>query len=1477
MAITPRFEANIGADISSFMKKAATVDKTILKMASGVIVDIDANISNFMSRAATVETSIADLNRGVDIQINGDISDLQSAIAEANAGLAGLNNDSTININGNSSNFDNAVNHVNKQKNTLSRRITEARIGADIGTFESRMVEVSRALAEAGETVTPEIELEMTRFTRDINEVQNRMREIARSTADPQVEADITGFMAQMAAVQAQLDIVTREHDVDIRVDAGGASARLSALWLQIRSLTARDFVANITARWANYQAVMGAMASFSRNFSEIVGMTARGITIAMSPAIVPVLSSVVGLLGNLGPMIGTIGGSMFALATSFGAAGIGAAGFAAVAIPSIGKVVETSKELKEIEEKIAKADTWKERNKLMKEQQGILDGMSKAQAKAGDALTEFKSNYSDLVKDMESPVLDVFAGGLTAITGILGLARPMIENVTDTFKGMMDTLNANLAAEDVKAFFRFLEDFAGPALETVGKAVGNFVVGLFNMMEAFGPLASETQNSFLNMSESFRSWSAGLSENKGFQKFADYVSENMPKIRSIFSDAINGVIHMFAAFGDSSSNMMTKLESMMEGFLKWSKSLSESQGFKNFIDYIQTNGPVVVSTIGEIVDFIINIGKAAAPAGEYLLGLVDSFLNFTNGLLANHSWIGKVAVALVVLGGSFLAVLPTVVALNALLGGLITKMILYVARTIWAAAVSVAKWIWMGVTATLNAIKVAAAWTLSAGIAMASAVARTVIAVATTIAQWVLMGIQAGLQAIRVAAAWTLSAGIAMATAVASTTIAVATVIGQWLLMGAQALIHAAKVAGAWLLSTGAAMATAVAGMIATSAVFVAKWVWMGAQALIQGARMAAGWLLAMGPVGWVIAAVVGLAAIVIANWDKISSWTQKTWSKVSQWISTKWEEAKLATGTKIASMVATTSAKFAEIVSKVKAKMTEAKTALSNKWEEAKSATSSKLSSLVSTVSTFFANLVSKVREKMSEAVSTVGQKVGEMPGKVLSFVGAMLSAGSDLVSGLISGIKNMAGSAIDAIAGVVDGVVGKAKSLLKIKSPSRVFMQIGDFVGQGLAKGVTGTAKQVQSAATKLTDLLTKGVQSNAASIVKNNKQITSTTQAIREQSNRVNELMKQRTKLAKKGASTFSITNQIATAKSRVSKSNQALKDLKNENVGLKAEQTAFKAVQSFAKSQMAKLNVIAKQRDQVATKLKLASDKLADAVKMRDDFAKSVQDKIMSFGSIGNVEATSGVDIAVEMKNKLQAIKDFQANIKKLQNSGLNDTTLQDIINAGVEGGGAQAAALASSSSSVINDINKTQNDINARAKTLGKDTAEQFYGVGVDAARGMVKGLESQAKALEKSAKTISDALVKAVKKKLDIHSPSRVFASLGGFVSKGLAVGIDQRAKAAIASVSNMAAGMTNAFSPQLAIADMKASATLDTSIKRADMKAVKHSFAAEIGSVENNQPDIILVMDGREVGRVTAPYVDKEIRLKKNVGRRG
>lgn len=57
-------------------------------------------------------------------------------------------------------------------------------------------------------------------------------------------------------------------------------------------------------------------------------------------------------------------------------------------------------------------------------------------------------------------------------------------------------------------------------------------------------------------------------------------------------------------------------------------------------------------------------------------------------------------------------------------------------------------------------------------------------------------------------------------------------------------------------------------------------------AYAIRWAIQMAAQWVVAMGPVGWVIAIVVGLVALIIANWDKIKAWTIKAWTAIKDWI---------------------------------------------------------------------------------------------------------------------------------------------------------------------------------------------------------------------------------------------------------------------------------------------------------------------------------------------------------------------------------------------------------------------------------------------------------------------------------------------------------------------------------------------------------------------------------------------------------------
>lgn len=102
-----------------------------------------------------------------------------------------------------------------------------------------------------------------------------------------------------------------------------------------------------------------------------------------------------------------------------------------------------------------------------------------------------------------------------------------------------------------------------------------------------------------------------------------------------------------------------------------------------------------------------------------------------------------------------------------------------------------------------------------------------------------------------------------------------------------------------------------------------------------------------------------------------------------------------------------------------------------------------------------------------------------------KVLSWFGVDLPAkftgfGAMILEGLKNGILSKVNAVKDAITGAVSGVIEKARGLLGIHSPSRVFMGIGGYTMQGMANGIAN-ANGLPIAATSTA---TQGVVNTAA---------------------------------------------------------------------------------------------------------------------------------------------------------------------------------------------------------------------------------------------------------------------------------------------------------------------------------------------------------------------------------------------------------
>ncbi len=102
-------------------------------------------------------------------------------------------------------------------------------------------------------------------------------------------------------------------------------------------------------------------------------------------------------------------------------------------------------------------------------------------------------------------------------------------------------------------------------------------------------------------------------------------------------------------------------------------------------------------------------------------------------------------------------------------------------------------------------------------------------------------------------------------------------------------------------------------------------------------------------------------------------------------------------------------------------------------------------------------WSSLVSAFAAGVSQAISEARALPGRAAAALAGTGNALRSAGANLIRGFLGGIENMASQVAAKAREVVGGAVRAAQNALGIRSPSRVFMLIGNQTGQGLVIGL------------------------------------------------------------------------------------------------------------------------------------------------------------------------------------------------------------------------------------------------------------------------------------------------------------------------------------------------------------------------------------------------------------------------------------
>ena len=502
--------------------------------------------------------------------------------------------------------------------------------------------------------------------------------------------------------------------------------------------------------------------------------------------------------------------------------------------------------------------------------------------------------------------------------------------------------------------------------------------------------------------------------------------------------------------------------------------------------------------------------------------------------------------------------------------------------------------------------------------------------------------------------------------------------------------------------------------------------------------------------------------------------------------------------------SSVKTTSAGLDAIGSKAKSAMSKLISAFSNASGKAKSSGQK--------VGTGF---IQGMQPGLNKAPNVASSAVSKVNAKLRSGRSGAHAAGAYISQGFAQGMSSCLGQ-IEAAASRMVAAADKAiRAKAKIHSPSKMTEKDGKFMGSGFAKGIkksTGKVKKVSEKLTKAalqkkkTNVYAKAIKSKVSygikaglkSVKKKTKNLlgSSKTTLLKANQNRQYEDMaskaidKYKTTINKKVSST---TKSLKKKVDAVTKSYQ--KKYKKNAKLKKAYTNAGKGLkEKITKKIKAQGNAAIKAVDKTFTALGKKYQKKYDAIASdRSNFLSKMSDygdlfKSDDYGFISLVNFKSQTNqinaLAKNMEHLKKVLpynmmKDIQAldtaQGLKYTNELLKkgDTWLKQY---GKDYTNFIATAKKNANTYYQPYITKLDTEyVNAVTKAI-KDLQKKMNAIGTQASKGLVKGVSNKknTKKVKKASNKLASTVPKTAKKKLKVHSPSRVMDKIAYYTGIG-------------------------------------------------------------------------------------------------------
>ena len=1225
-------------------------------------------------------------------------------------------------------------------------------IDADVKRAMAKMERVDQKAKELAKESTKDVDANVTKAITKLNQVNEKAREVSREETKP-IDADITRAKRKLdeikiIATQWSKDHIKKPVTLDIseyRKKMAELKASESGLRKKIEVSVHADtkgFTAKLNALLAkkrDYHINVKARTALFRK--EIANLKAREIgkeiflqIRARNERFYRDLDNIAESIRSWGVVLGNIlKGTFIAVIPSiaaFGAAATGAlATVGAMAGVLTGGLLGLTSAFGVAGAAIgAFAVTAVGHMKKFKDfMKGEGPGTKEMEA-LRDSVNGLKEDHKKLSDQLESNNFETFNNGVQAARKVLNKLNGLMVESSGVMKNLSKSLNESMDSAPMERFFNYLNSNGASTLDKVARGVGFFGRSLASLVVAFGPLAASMSQGFLDMSKRVDEWSAKLADSQGMKQFTNYVNENMPKLRGAFRDLTVGLVQMFAAFGPMAATAMSWFERLMGRFREWSSQLSQNQAFKNFVKYIEEAAPKVGQLIGNLAKTFSLLAQGMAPLAMSILNVANAFLQWFNALMQTNPGVAQLIAKMITLAGVALAVVPALTLIHSWFTRVQTGV------TAVSAVFSNVGVSMMGVVATIAVVVAAFVHLYNTN----QTTHDLMNSIWTNIKQLFVTFAQIAMQAINMVVS-VLGSLVSAAAPVINVVLSIVNAFLSWLNQTLQN--------NQWL-------RTLIATVLAAAGAF----------------RLIVTVVTTVKAAMTVLAGAVNASKVALAAWGAVSSVVS-------------------AAGTVITTVLAAVRVAFMSLLGSwgiVAAVIIGGLVTLYNKCE-------------------WFRNAVDAVFKAIGDVFKWIGDKIG----KALEYVGLKSKESSQQVSESMDQMKQKAQESGEGTAAAAEGAASRiaqssasasasldgmgasfanldASAIAHFTSISNSMMSLTGIGSMGALTNITGMVMNsdmqfmqmsnsanmnmaaVNTAATTNTAMAAENVNANLSSMTLNsNAQLDALSANASTQFSAINSAASTQTGLMPGvvGANMSQVDMAAQTSLNNVSMTNQATWENVANTANTATTNLATGVVTNFQNMQ-----------SQVQSAMQGVTSAVEQGCSQVQSSTSSTFSSVAS--NINSTMSSISSNISSSFSTISSTVQQAASQMEQTLQSAFNN------IN----------NVTSNSMSQLENRIRQAQSTVVSTVQQMGSQavsTLQSYYGQFVSAGGylmdGFIAGMQSRAGAVMATAMSIANAAAAAIRSALAIHSPSRVVAKITRWVPMGMVVGMKDTAKKAI------------------------------------------------------------------------------------------